>query len=66
MPGEMGMFGLGDIGRVYLEGEVSKKWHSAVGGGLWFSFLERTVGFTVALAKSEERTSFYVSAGFFF
>ena len=66
VPGEIGIFGLTDIGRVYLEGETSDKWHSAVGGGLWFSFLDRTYTFTAALASSEEKLSFYIRAGFFF
>jgi len=65
-PGEMGLFGLGDIGRVYFEQETSKKWHSGIGGGLWFSFLERQYTLTLAMANSEERLSFYVRAGFFF
>jgi hypothetical protein len=66
VPGEMGLFGLGDVGRVYLDGETSNKWHSALGGGLWFSFLERAFTLTVAFADSEERLSFYVRSGFFF
>ena len=66
IPGEFGIFGLTDIGRVFLEGEDSNKWHSAVGGGLWFSFLERTYTFSVALANSEEKLSVYVQAGFKF
>jgi len=66
IPGEMGIFGLSDIGRVYLEGENSDTWHSAVGGGLWFSFLEGTYTFSIATASSEEELSIYVRAGFFF
>lgn len=66
VPGEIGIFGLSDIGRVYLEGETSDTWHTAIGGGLWFSFLERTYTFTAALASSEEKLSFYIRAGFFF
>ena len=66
VPGEIGIFGLSDIGRVYLDGETSSKWHTSVGGGLWFSFLERTFTFTAALASSEEELSVYIRAGFFF
>jgi hypothetical protein len=66
LPGEFGIFGLGDVGRVFLEGESSKKWHTAAGGGVWFSFLTRGSTLSVAIAKSEERTGLYVDAGFMF
>ncbi|MDQ3426440.1 MAG: hypothetical protein M3477_01290, partial [Gemmatimonadota bacterium] len=41
LPGDFGIFGLGDVGRVYLEGESSDRWHAAAGGGVWFAFIER-------------------------
>lgn len=66
LPGEMGLFGLGDVGRVFLDGEKSNKWHSAVGGGIWFTFLERRYAFSIAVAKSDERTGLYVRSGFSF
>jgi hypothetical protein len=66
LPGEFGIFGLGDVGRVFLEGESSKKWHTAAGGGVWFSFLTRGSTLSVAIARSEERTGVYVDAGFMF
>ncbi len=65
-PGEMGLFILGDIGRVFLEGEQSKTWHNAIGGGLWISFLGRKNTFSISLARSEERTGIYLSGGFSF
>jgi hypothetical protein len=63
LPGELGVFGLTDAGRVFLEGESSDKWHTSVGGGLLFSVLSRqqTVSFT--FARSAERTTFYVRGG---
>jgi hemolysin activation/secretion protein len=66
LPGEIGVFGLGDVGRVYLDGEQSKIWHTAYGGGIWISFLEREYCLSIALAKSDERMGIYVSAGFAF
>jgi hypothetical protein len=66
VPGELGIFGLADVGRVYLEGERSDRWHGAGGGGLWLSFLERANTVSLAVAKSEERTRVYVGAGFGF
>jgi hypothetical protein len=66
LPGEAGVFALGDVGRVFLDGESSRRWHRAAGGGVWFSFLNRHNTLSLAVARSEERTGFYVSAGFMF
>jgi hypothetical protein len=65
-PGEIGVFGLGDAGRVYVEGEESRSWHTAWGGGVWLSFLGRANTLSVAVARSPERTGAYVRAGFAF
>jgi hypothetical protein len=66
LPGEFGIFGLGDVGRVYLDGETSDEWHSAFGGGLWFAYLNRRNTLSVSVANSDERTGVYVRAGFMF
>ncbi len=66
IPGEYGIFGLTDIGRVYLDGEISKKWHTAYGGGFFFSVLDLSTVFSLAVAASEEKTSVYFKAGFSF
>jgi hypothetical protein len=66
LPGEWGVFGLADAGRVWQEGQSSSKWHHGFGGGLWFAPLTRTNAITVALARSEGRTGVYVRAGFMF
>ncbi|MGH7547494.1 MAG: hypothetical protein ACREMM_04885, partial [Gemmatimonadales bacterium] len=64
VPGELGVFGLGDAGRVYRAGETSDRWHAAAGGGLWFSFLNSANTVSVAAAHSVEGTRVYVRAGF--
>ncbi len=66
LPGEWGVFGLGDVGRVYLDGETSDEWHTAFGGGIWFAYLNRRNTISVAIADSDERTGVYVRAGFMF
>jgi hypothetical protein len=66
LPGDFGIFGLGDVGRVYLDGESSDRWHGAAGGGIWFAFLNRANTISAALARGEERTGFYLRAGFGF
>lgn len=66
LPGEVGVFGLADVGRVWVGGETSRRWHHAVGGGVWFSFLNRHNTLSASVAKTEERTGVYVDAGFMF
>ena len=64
LPIEVGVFGLGDAGRVYLSGETSDRWHAAAGGGLWFAFLSPANTVSLAAAHSVEGTRLYVRAGF--
>ena len=66
VPTDVGIFGLADAGRVWLDGENSDKWHSAFGGGLWLGFLSQAGAVSAAVAASEERTRVYVQAGFGF
>jgi hypothetical protein len=63
LPGQIGLFGLGDVGRVFLEGEDSDRWHWAAGGGVWVSFVAQRMTLTVAVAASDERTSVYFRTG---
>jgi len=62
-PGQWGVFGLGDVGRVFLDGESSRVWHGAYGGGLWFGFLGRANTVSLAWAQSSERARIYLRAG---
>ena len=64
VPAELGVLGFTDVGRVYLEGESSDRWHTGVGGGLWFSILRRTNTVTLTLARGDERTTLYLRTGF--
>ena len=36
IPGSFGLTSFYDIGRVWLDGESSRKWHTAYGGGIYF------------------------------
>lgn len=65
-PGQLGIFGLADAGRVFLDGESSTKLHTGFGGGLWFSVIEPANTITVAAAQSDEKLGIYVVAGFGF
>lgn len=66
LPGQLGIFGLGDGGRVYLASEQSDRWHAAAGGGLWFAFLNPANTVSIAAADGGERMRLYVRAGFAF
>ncbi len=64
LPTNVGIFGLADAGRVFLEGESSSEVHTAFGGGLSLSFLSPANTLTFALVRGEDRTGFYLRAGF--
>jgi hypothetical protein len=36
IPGPIGLSGFYDAGRVWLGGEISKRWHSGYGAGIYF------------------------------
>lgn len=76
-PGEFGVFGLTDVGRVFYSGEVSTAdctlslsractWHASVGGGFWIAPITRSATVSVAFAKSAEGTGLYVGSGFLY
>ena len=66
VPTQLGVFGLGDAGRVYLSGQTSDRWHAAAGGGVWLSFLSPANTVSVAAAHGVEGTRWYAKAGFAF
>ena len=66
-PGDVGVFGLADGGRVRVAGESSDRWHGAAGGGVWFAWRHRRANtISIAAARSPERTAIYVRAGLMF
>lgn len=66
LPIDGGIMGLADAGRVFVQGESSNRWHTGVGGGLWFSFVEPQNTVSFAVARSEDRVQFLLQAGFIF
>ena len=62
----MGLLGLTDAGRVFVQGESSARWHTAAGGGLWFALGDPQNTVSLALARSEGRTALYLQGGFIF
>lgn len=66
VPTDVGVFGLADAGRVFVEGEDSNELHTGFGGGLSLGFLSRANTVSIAVAKSDEKTRIYVRGGFLF
>lgn len=67
LPGQFGVHGMTDVGRVYLGGEDSDEWHWSHGGGVWLSLLKNhTPLISVTVADSEETVKLIVAAGFAF
>ena len=62
-PADFGILGLADVGRVFLDGEESDRWHAAGGGGVWASFLDRAYMVRLSVAASSERTAVYLGIG---
>ncbi|NIP82254.1 MAG: hypothetical protein GWM90_24760, partial [Gemmatimonadetes bacterium] len=58
--GRLGVIGLADAGRVYVDGESAGDWHTGHGAGLYFETLETAV-YGVWARGSEDR--FYVGLG---
>lgn len=65
LPFAFGISGHHDIGRVWADDQDSDKWHSGIGGGLWFGPLERWV-FTLTYTGSEEGDFYNGMLGFLF
>ena len=63
---EYGVFAFGDVGRVFLDGEDEDDLHPSGGAGLSISGLDRSFILSLAIARSEERTSGVFTAGFTF
>ncbi|HNP17519.1 MAG TPA: metallophosphoesterase [Fulvivirga sp.] len=65
LPAAMGILAFHDVGRVWLEGEDTDKWHRGVGGGVWLAPFNRAV-VSAEVGASEEETLFYFRLGFLF
>ena len=63
LPGELGVLGLADVGRVFGAGEPSDRWHSAGGGGLWIRWVDAYT-LSLAVARGNELTGLYLALGF--
>ncbi len=52
--GEFGIIGFNDVGRIWLDGENSDRWHHGYGGGIWLSpFSISVISATFERSKDE-------------
>jgi hypothetical protein len=63
LPGDVGALAFGDVGRVFLDEEESSRWHGAVGGGVWVTWIDAYT-LNLAVARGSEGTAVYVGMGF--
>jgi hypothetical protein len=64
--GTAGVFGLLDVGRVFIKGEQSRRWHAGYGPGIWLAPLSPRNNLSLALAYAEGRLGVELKAGFQF
>jgi hemolysin activation/secretion protein len=64
LPMKFGLVGLADIGRVWVAGEGSDKWHPSAGGGIFVRVLTTDIAGHALIAQGDEGTKFYVNIGF--
>jgi hypothetical protein len=65
VPGDVGVMGFYDIGRVWQKGEGSRKWHDAYGGGLYYiPYGLVMVSFTVAFSPEDQLYNFSLGTKF--
>ena len=62
----VGFLVFNDVGRVWVKGEESNKWHDGYGGGLWLVPLNRLVVSGVISYSNEEKNFILVNFGFQF
>ena len=62
LPGDVGLVGFYDLGRVWLRDEISKKWHGNYGAGVYYVPYSLVL-LSLTLAKSPEDNLFNFTLG---
>jgi len=65
LPGELGVYGFIDHGKVWTDNENSSLWHKSYGGGIWFSPLKMMV-LTTSYEVSKEENIFGFNLNYLF
>ncbi|MBT8395482.1 MAG: hypothetical protein KJN92_00890 [Gemmatimonadetes bacterium] len=67
-PAEFGILGAADVGRVFFDADPddADDWHTAFGGGVWLSLMDRMQTVGLSIMSGEDLTAVYLSAGLHF
>ncbi|UZR93374.1 ShlB/FhaC/HecB family hemolysin secretion/activation protein [Chondrinema litorale] len=66
LPGQFGIHGIFDVGRVWLDSESSDEWHQGYGGGIWVTPFGAAVISLDLTHSDEEQFLPFVRVGFLF
>jgi hypothetical protein len=66
LPTDVGVYGLADVGRVWLDGDDAGQWHAGYGGGAWIHVLRPSIRGSVTFTWGSGRTVVYIGSGFHF
>lgn len=66
VPGELGVFVHADVGRVWVDEEVSDRWHPALGGGFYFVIPELRDVLHLGVSAGDEGPLLHLGFGFGF
>lgn len=72
LPLRYGLLALADVGRVFVSGDSSSRWHPGAGGGAWVALNAGASGMqyvstlSFAVVRSDEGTGYYLSSVFGF
>jgi hypothetical protein len=66
VPQLFGVYGLFDVGRVWVAGESPQGWHTGYGGGVWLGFLGARYLLSASFVASKEGGGLYIGWGFGF
>ena len=66
IPMSYGILGGYDYGRVWLDGEDSKKWHQSIGGGIWINGLNVITGRITYFKGTDDRARVTFGLGYGF
>jgi hypothetical protein len=68
LPSKVWIYGLVDVGRVWVDGEDSEEWHPSYGGGIVMELMGTPVRLRAEVARNDDEDSqnFYLLTGFSF
>jgi hypothetical protein len=63
VPTRIGVLALADAGRVWAEGDQSRRVHASAGGGVWLAFFDPKYVVSLTAASGREGTRWYLGTG---